>query len=170
MTLDTIVGHDLLKKFRVYDRAAKALIKKIPYKHKSLNQDLSSLTGVGIDKYAEIFAAIVYNSKLLGGNHKGRDLTVSIEVKFGNFTYSKNGSYSCAIGGLKNKEADLFLVLSDEEYEDDHPKFIRVFKIPFKVWKSNVPKSYRLEISVKKDKTTSGWYAPYEVDSTKLFA
>jgi hypothetical protein len=170
MTLDTIVGYDLLKKYRVYDRAAKALIKKIPSKHRRLRTELSSLIGVGVEKYAEIFAAVVYDSKLLGGNYMGQDLEAPIEVKFGNFTYSANGSYTCSIGGLKNKTVDLFLVLSDEEFADDHPKFIRIFKIPFKVWRNRVPKSNRLEISVKKDKTSGGWYAPYEVDSTKLFA
>ena len=170
MTLDTIVGYDLLQKYKVYDRAAKVLIKKIPSKHKRLKTQLSSLIGVGIDVYAEIFAAVVYDSKLLGGNHKGQDLEIPIEVKFANFTYNKAGSYSASIGGLKNKTCDLFVVLSDEEFKDDHPKFIRVFKIPFKVWRSNVPQSNRLEISVKKNKTSGGWYAPYEVDSTKLFA
>jgi hypothetical protein len=74
------------------------------------------LIGVGIDVYAEIFAAVVYNSKLLGGNYKGQDLEIPIEVKFANFTYSKGGSYSASIGGLKNKTCDLFVVLSDEEF------------------------------------------------------
>jgi hypothetical protein len=170
MTLDSIVGYDLLKKYKVYDRAARALIQKIPSKHKRLRSELSSLIGVGVEKYAEIFAAVVYNSKLLGGNYQGQDLEAPVEVKFANFTYDKSGSYTCSIGGLKNKTVDLFLVISDEEMPDDHPKFIRIFKIPFNVWRKNVPVSNRLAISMKQNKTSGGWYAPYEVDSTKLFA
>lgn len=171
MTLEKIVNPKLLNQFQVYDRVARALVEKLPKKHKVLKSQLNEMTGIGIDKYAEIFAAVLYDSELLGGNYEGQDLKKPIEVKYANFTTdSYSGSYTASIGGLKNKTADLFLVLSDDDLSPEEPKFLRFFYIPYDVWSVNVPASFRLAISIRKDKTTGGWYKDYELDPNQLFA
>lgn len=169
MSLQNFVDFDLLRKFQTYDDVCTRLVNFIPKKYKTLRSQLSTISGLGVDKYAEIFAAVLYESKVLGGTTKGQDLIKPIEVKYGNFAKNScNGGYVASIGNLKNKTCDLFVVLSDSSVDRDHPLFLRFFYIPYKKWSNrNISK---IDFSIKQNKQTDGWYKDFEIDQSKFFA
>lgn len=155
------VASNVLQTLESDAKAARALIKKFP---KTMREQFNQYFGMPVSTIAEIYTAYKTDSIVVGG--EGKDCANGIDTKFATLKRNKHsGGYVAKVGHLKNKTGPLMIIIADNDFPEDHSLFLRVFMIPFKEWSSRVAHKTKpsIEVSLKADKTTSGWYSKFEV-------
>jgi hypothetical protein len=148
--------------------AAHKLISLI--KDKRIREELLTYVGIPTDKLAEYVAAYLTESVVMDAD--GYDLIKScghkIEVKFAfiNRTPTAKGHIreEAKIANLNTKTSDLFVFVCDGEKSPTHSDYLRIFSIPYKVWKT---KWTGEKGSMSFKSIQHAWYKDYRIDEVK---
>lgn len=156
-----LVSSEVLRGIEENAKSARALIKRLP---KSVQNHINECSGISVATIAEIYTAYTTNSVVVGG--EGKDCANGIDTKFATLKRNPaNGGYCAKVSHLKNKTGPIMVIVADHEFPENHSLFLRAFRIPYKVWseKMATKKKKEFDVSIRQDKTTTGWYAKYEV-------